>query len=117
MLSEQTVCTCKDHARELCSCGAGALGCCVLTGGLIVGTALFMPTCLTVCALLCWPASCWTAVVPAGSYLKSPGVAALCPRGEYKSGLVDAGSCDRCAFGVTTAQEGSTSVGDCAGGM
>lgn len=56
------------------------------------------------------PTAC---VVPPGAYLKSPGVTALCPRGEYKSGMGDAGSCQRCGFGVTTAQEGSTSEDEC----
>lgn len=56
------------------------------------------------------PTAC---VVPSGSYLKAPGVAAPCPRGEFKAGLSNAGNCSQCTFGVTTAEEGSTSESAC----
>jgi hypothetical protein len=54
-----------------------------------------------------------TAVVPAGYYLKAPGQVAACPQGEYKEGLATGANCTKCAFGVTTAGEGSTSRWNC----
>lgn len=56
------------------------------------------------------PTAC---VIPPGSYLKNPGMAALCPRGEYKSGWSNPGHCTKCAYGVTTITEGSTSESHC----
>ena len=61
------------------------------------------------CVLLC------AAVVPAGFYLKTPGVAAACPQGEFKADTGAAGNCSKCAFGVTTTAEGSTSEAECKG--
>lgn len=53
-------------------------------------------------------------VVPAGSYQKTSGVAAPCPRGEYKEASGSDTNCTACsAVGVTTAREGSTSAADC----
>jgi hypothetical protein len=54
-------------------------------------------------------------VVPAGWFLRSAGVAAPCPQGEYKAGLGADGNCTQCPFGMTTFAEGSTSVQDCKG--
>lgn len=62
---------------------------------------------LCTCWLLCF------AVVPAGYYLKSPGQAAPCPMGEWKSGEGPSGNCTKCAFGVTTLTEGSTAESNC----
>jgi hypothetical protein len=56
---------------------------------------------------------CVSAVVPPGSYLKSPGQVAPCPKGEYKEGTGPSGNCTKCAFGVTTTAEGSISVDNC----
>ena len=52
-------------------------------------------------------------MVPAGYYLKAPGQVAPCPKGEYKAAFGPNGNCTKCAFGVTTAREGSTSVDNC----
>lgn len=53
-------------------------------------------------------------VVPAGSYLKSPGQVALCPKGEYReSGTTDMTKCIPCAQGVTTTDINSTLATDC----
>lgn len=51
--------------------------------------------------------------MPAGYYLKTVGQVAPCPKGEWKSGTGTAGNCTKCAFGVTTANEASTSVSEC----
>lgn len=57
------------------------------------------------------------AVVPAGYYLKTPGQAAACPKGEYKAGIGAAGACDKCPVaGVTTEKEASESPDACKGG-
>jgi len=56
------------------------------------------------------PTAC---VVPAGYYLKAPGQIAPCPKGEWKSGIGSNGNCTKCAFGVTTAAEGSTTIDAC----
>ena len=55
----------------------------------------------------------YVAVVPAGYYLKSPGQAAPCPKGEWKSGVGADGNCTKCAFGVTTESVASTSELNC----
>lgn len=52
-------------------------------------------------------------LVPPGYYLKTPGQAVPCPAGEYKEGVGPDGSCTKCAFGVTTAEPGSTSNTSC----
>jgi hypothetical protein len=52
-------------------------------------------------------------VVPAGFYLKSPGVAAPCPKGEYKVGLASDGACVKCAPGVSTAAIAATGPREC----
>lgn len=52
-------------------------------------------------------------VVPAGYYLKSPGVAAPCPRGEFKVGLGSDGTCVKCAPGVTTRNIAATNPKEC----
>jgi hypothetical protein len=61
-----------------------------------------LPACaprLLVCLLRCLPPPetpvffpCTPTDVPAGSYLKSPGQAALCPKGEYKETLGPSGN-------------------------
>jgi hypothetical protein len=51
--------------------------------------------------------------VPEGYFLKGPGQVAPCPKGEYKSGFLAAPSCDKCAAGVSTLKEASTSEADC----
>lgn len=54
-----------------------------------------------------------------GYYLRSPGVAALCPKGEFNGGSNLVSSCTKCpdsgaeGDGVTTVAEGSTSASDC----
>lgn len=48
-----------------------------------------------------------------GYYLKSPGMAAACPKGYYYAGGALASSCTACAAGVTTAGPGSGSANDC----
>jgi hypothetical protein len=58
------------------------------------------------------------AAVKEGFYLQSPGVAAPCPKGEYKSGFDSVTNCIKCAVadvsdGVTTLGDASTSVTDC----
>jgi len=53
------------------------------------------------------------AVVPPGSYLKAPGEVARCPVGEWKADNGLPGHCTKCAPGVITEQEGSTSEKDC----
>jgi hypothetical protein len=58
---------------------------------------------------------CTCAVVPPGYYLKSPGVAAPCPQGEWKSGTDSTGSCTKCPVGVTTPDVASTSNASCSG--
>lgn len=50
---------------------------------------------------------------PPGSFLKAPGVVALCPRGEYKSGFNLDVKCTVCPAGSTTAAEGSDASSDC----
>jgi len=59
---------------------------------------------------------CCLAVVPAGYYLKGPGQAVPCPKGEWKEGVGLQGNCTKCPVGVTTASEGSTSLNACQGG-
>lgn len=49
----------------------------------------------------------------AGYYLRTPGVAALCPKGEYAPGRNLATRCTRCPDGVTTPTEGAESVLNC----
>jgi hypothetical protein len=54
------------------------------------------------------------AVVPAGSFLKGPGQVAACPKGEYRAASGDVvGVCTKCATGVTTENDGSTSEAAC----
>lgn len=62
-------------------------------------------------AKCCW--ACTAAVVPAGYYLKTVGQVAPCPKGEWKAGIGPAGNCTKCAAGVTTAKEASTSSSEC----
>lgn len=52
-------------------------------------------------------------VVPEGFYLKGPGQVAPCPKGEYKVGFTTVASCSKCAAGVTTASQASTSPDNC----
>lgn len=52
-------------------------------------------------------------MVPAGYYLKAPGQAAPCPKGEWKSGTGSNGNCTKCAYGVTTEFEASVSEDNC----
>lgn len=52
-------------------------------------------------------------VIPAGYYLKGPGQVAPCPKGEWKSGVGLSANCTKCAFGVTTLAEASTSIDNC----
>jgi hypothetical protein len=52
-------------------------------------------------------------VVPAGFYLKSPGVAVPCPQGEFKVGVGSDGACTKCGPGVSTAAEAATSPREC----
>lgn len=56
------------------------------------------------------PTAC---IVPAGYYLKAPGQVAPCPRGEWKAGIGISANCTKCAFGVTTTNEASTSEAEC----
>lgn len=51
--------------------------------------------------------------VPAGYYLKGPGEVAPCPMGEYQAGNDPVAQCTKCAAGVTTAAENSTSRAEC----
>lgn len=60
---------------------------------------------------LCYPHT----VVPAGHYLKAPGQVAPCPQGEWKAGASANSSCTKCASGVNTPTEGSTSADACTG--
>lgn len=53
--------------------------------------------------------------IPAGFYLKGPGMVAPCPKGEYKVGQGAAAACTKCAKGVTTATEASGSIDACNG--
>jgi len=52
-------------------------------------------------------------VVPEGYYLKGPGQVAPCPKGEYKAGFEALPSCTKCAAGVSTKTEASTSEAAC----
>ena len=52
-------------------------------------------------------------MVPEGYYLKGPGQVAPCPKGEWKSGFEALPSCTKCAAGVTTPGEASTSAAAC----
>ena len=56
---------------------------------------------------------CLPAVVPAGWYLKAPGEAVPCPKGEWKSGVGADGNCKKCSYGVTTADVASVSKAEC----
>jgi hypothetical protein len=51
---------------------------------------------------VCWRLLCclWSQVAP-------------CPRGEWKAGEGPSGNCTKCAFGVTTLLEGSTTEQNC----
>ena len=69
----------------------------------------FVFACLTF--PLCLPPL--SAVVPPGYYLKAPGQVAACPQGEYKSGTLAAGNCNKCAVGVTTAGVAATAASSC----
>jgi hypothetical protein len=51
--------------------------------------------------------------VPAGYYLKGPGQVAPCPKGEYRQFSDSVASCSKCANGVTTLNEASTSDAAC----
>jgi hypothetical protein len=51
--------------------------------------------------------------VPPGYYLKGPGQVAPCPKGEYKSGYDGLASCSKCAEGVSTLAEASTTQAAC----
>lgn len=53
--------------------------------------------------------------IPAGFYLKGPGMVAPCPKGEYKVGQGAAAACTKCAKGVTTAAEASGTIDACNG--
>ncbi len=46
-----------------------------------------------------------------GYFLQGPGVAAACPKGEYKAPT--SASCVKCAYGVTTADVASSSEAAC----
>jgi hypothetical protein len=52
------------------------------------------------------------AVARAGSYLDNS-IGRLCPKGTYTNSLNSAGACTRCAPGVTTLAEGSSSEAAC----
>lgn len=54
--------------------------------------------------------------LPAGYFLRGPGVVAACPQGEYK-GPGAAATCQKCPNGVTTVREASRSIAACVGGL
>lgn len=55
--------------------------------------------------------------LPAGYFLRGPGIVAACPQGEYKTGSGGAAGCSKCPFGVTTRKEASASIAACTGGF
>jgi hypothetical protein len=63
--------------------------------------------------LCCRCCCCCPTVVPPGYYLKGPGQVSPCPKGEWKAGFGAVASCSKCAPGVSTESEASTSRTAC----
>lgn len=83
-----------------------------------LGLQLSHPLRLTLCTITspaflstCPPFA--VAVVPPGSYMPTPPLVALCPRGTWKDWVGPDTSCTSCAAGVTTPAEGATSPLNC----